>query len=186
MAPPQDIQNSDDTAPESLLLLVYEELRRLAAKKLAGQGDSMMTLQPTALVHEAWLRLSERGNGEWRDRAHFYRAAALAMRNVLVDRVRQKLAMKRGGGLPVEMLEISHLGTFEEDHILLVDECLTELERTDPLCARIVQLKFFAGLENAEVANMLGTSLRSVERHWTYARARLLALIRERSRDDAP
>lgn len=186
MTSSQDHPNSDDTAPESLLLLVYEELRRLAAKKLAGQGDGVMTLQPTALVHEAWLRLSERGTGEWRDRAHFYRAAAMAMRNVLVDRVRQKLAMKRGGGLPVEMLEISQMGTFEEDHILLVDECLTELERTDPLCTKIVQLKFFAGLENAEVATMLGTSLRSVERHWTYARARLLALIRERSRDDAP
>jgi RNA polymerase sigma factor (TIGR02999 family) len=186
MHPPQDKQFENDTTPESLLLLVYEELRLLAAKKLAGQGDAMMTLQATALVHEAWLRLSERGIGEWQDRAHFYRAAAMAMRNVLVDRVRQKLAMKRGGGLPVEMLEISQMGTFEEDHILLVDECLTELERTDSFCAKIVQLKFFAGLENAEVATMLGTSLRSVERHWTYARARLLALIRERSRDNAP
>lgn len=186
MPSPQDQPNPDDTASESLLLLVYEELRRLAAKKLAGQGDAAMTLQPTALVHEAWLRLSERGSGEWRDRSHFYRAAAMAMRNVLVDRVRRKLAIKRGGGLPVEMLEISQIGTFAEDHILLVDECLTELERTDPLCARIVQLKFFAGLENGEVATMLGTSLRSVERHWTYARARLLSLVRERSRDDAP
>lgn len=186
MSSQQDQPNPDSTTSESLLKLVYEELRRHAAQKLACQGDGIMTLQPTALVHEAWLRLSERGSGEWRDRTHFFHAAAMAMRNVLVDRVRQKMSMKRGGGQPLDMLEIPQVGTIEEDHILMVDDCLSELERTDPLCAKIVQLKFFAGLENNEVATMLGISLRSVERHWTYARARLLALIRKRTNDETP
>jgi RNA polymerase sigma factor (TIGR02999 family) len=176
--------NSEDASPEVLLAMVYEELRRLAMRKLAGQGDAAMTLQPTALVHEAWLRLSERGRGEWRDRTHFFHAAAMAMRNVLVDRVRQKLALKRGGGMRPAMYDVPQIGTFGEAHLLLVDDCLAELERSDPLCARIVQLKFFGGLENREVAAMLEISLRAVERHWTYARARLLALVNERINED--
>jgi len=160
-----------------LLPLVYEELRRLAAIRMAGEpGDQ--TLQPTALVHEAWLRMSQEGDRGWQDRTHFFRAAALAMRRILVDRARHKLRQKRGGGANKVAIDEAQLtSATTDDRVLLVDQCMDRLEKEDPESARVVLLKFFGGLTNKEVASLLDTSERSVERQWTYAKALLLEMI---------
>jgi RNA polymerase sigma factor (TIGR02999 family) len=164
-------------ASEELLPLVYDELRQLAAARLARESAGQ-TLQPTALVHEAWLRLVAEGDRKWQNRAHFFRAAALAMRRILVDRARHKLSLKGGGGqerLNVEDLNIATASP--DDKILLIDDALTRLEKDDPDCARIVTLKFFGGLTNAEVSKTLGVTERTVEREWAYAKASLYKII---------
>ncbi len=139
-----------------------------------------MTLQPTALVHEAWLRLSGSGERNWNDRAHFFHAAALAMRRILVDRARQKSSLK-GGGLRAET-DPSGFGSADvtaDERLLLIDEALQRLEKEDPESARIVLLKFFAGLTNQEAAGTLGVNVRTVERQWAYAKASLFQMVRE-------
>jgi len=168
-----------DLSSEQLLPLVYDELRRLAASRMARESAGM-TLQPTALVHEAWLRLSEKGGKNWNDRTHFFRAAALAMRRILVDRARQKSSLK-SGGLRAE-LDISSMVTVDvtpDDRLLLIDESLQRLEKEDPESARIVLLKFFAGLTNQEAAATLGVNVRTVERQWAYAKASLFQMVKE-------
>lgn len=161
------------------LPLVYEELRDLAASRMAREDDGH-TLQPTALVHEAWLRLSKHGDRPWRDRAHFFRVAARAMRRVLVEHARSKARLKRGGHLtPLTLDEATLQATTPDERILLVDHALGRLEAVDPEAAQIVTLKFFAGYTTAEIAEILDSSGRSVERIWTHARARLMQLIRE-------
>jgi RNA polymerase sigma factor (TIGR02999 family) len=145
------------------------------AREAAG-----MTLQPTALVHEAWMRLSSSGDRSWTDRVHFFRAAALAMRRILVDRARQRSSLK-GGGNRTD-LDPSLLGRVDvtpDDRLLLIDESLKRLEKEDPDSARIVLLKFFAGLTNNEVAASQGVTVRTIERQWAYAKASLLQIIRE-------
>lgn len=164
---------------EQLLVMVYDELRRLAARQLSEQAGGQ-TLQPTALVHEAWLRLSRADDSRWKDRAHFFRTAAMAMRSVLVDRVREKCSIKRGGQVEFVLDGGTEVITSPDDHLLLVDECLEIMEKENPECARIVHLKFFAGLSNEETAHLLGISLRSVERQWSFARAKLYQMIRGR------
>ncbi|WP_234043184.1 ECF-type sigma factor [Luteolibacter yonseiensis] len=164
---------------EQLLPLVYDELRRLAASRMARESAGM-TLQPTALVHEAWLRLSEKGGRNWNDRTHFFRAAALAMRRILVDRARQKSSLK-SGGLRAE-LDITAMTPVEvtpDERLLLIDESLQRLEKEDPESARIVLLKFFAGLTNQEAAATLGVNVRTVERQWAYAKASLFQMVKE-------
>ncbi|HZL77423.1 MAG TPA: ECF-type sigma factor [Candidatus Limnocylindrales bacterium] len=134
--------------------------------------------QPTALVHEAWLRLVNEGGRTWRNRAHFFRAAAQAMRRILVDRARQKLSLKRGGGLEKVSIEDMDLpASTIEDRVLLVDQSLERLEQEDPESARVITLKFFGGLTNKEVAKILGVTERSVERNWAYAKAYLFEMI---------
>lgn len=163
---------------QDLLPKVYEELRRVAAARMAEQSAGH-TLQPTALVHEAWLRLQGADPAKWNDREHFFRAAAIAMRQILVDHARSKSRLKRGSNQV--MLAIPEDVVSSEDpesNILLIHECLTVLEKTHPDCARVVQLKFFAGLGNQETADLLGSSLRSVERLWAFARARLFHMVR--------
>jgi RNA polymerase sigma factor (TIGR02999 family) len=169
----------ENAAAEELLPLVYEELRRLAAVQMAGEsgGD---TLQPTALVHEAWLRLVKEEGRTWRNRAHFFRTAALAMRRILVDRARRRLSLKRGSGahsLPLDDLDVPE--ATPDDRILLVDESLNRLEKEDPESARIIVLKFFGGLTNREVGKALGVTERSVEHQWSYAKAALLDLMQK-------
>ena len=177
-APPDD-PNATNATPEALLLLVYDELRRLAARKLA-QENAGQTLQATALVHEAWLRLGPSGERQWMDRDHFFRAAALAMRRILVDRARHKLALKSGGDVRRISLDVFDLpGVSIEDSVLLIDEALALFEAEDPEAARVVQLKFFAGLGNQEAAEALGMSLRSLNRIWAYARIRLFQIIQK-------
>jgi RNA polymerase sigma factor (TIGR02999 family) len=162
-----------------LLPLVYDELRNLAAGYMA-RGVSGQTLQPTALVHEAWLRLAKEDTRLWSDRAHFFRTAAQAMRQILVDRARAKSRMKRGAH--VEPLDIHDFDLAEpttDERVLLVDEMIERLEKEDPASARVVSLKFFGGLTNKEIAGTEGMGERTVERLWAYARARLFQMIRE-------
>jgi RNA polymerase sigma factor (TIGR02999 family) len=171
------IARGESRASEDLLPLIYDELRRLAAARMAGEAAGQ-TLQPTALVHEAWLRLVNEGGRTWRNRAHFFRAAAQAMRRILVDRARQKLSLKRGGGLEKVSIEDMDLpASTIEDRVLLVDQSLERLEQEDPESARVITLKFFGGLTNKEVAKILGVTERSVERHWAYAKACLFEMI---------
>jgi RNA polymerase sigma factor (TIGR02999 family) len=173
------VSRGEQRASEELLPLVYDELRRLASAQMAGEAVGQ-TLQPTALVHEAWLRLVNEEGRNWNNRAHFFRAAAQAMRRILVDRARQKLAIKRGEGgerVPLENLDIAAATT--DDRVLLVDQNLERLENEDPESARIVTLKFFGGLTNKEVAGILGVTERSVERQWAYAKACLYKLMQE-------
>lgn len=171
------ISRGESRASEDLLPLIYDELRRLATARMAGEAAGQ-TLQPTALVHEAWLRLVNEGGRTWKNRAHFFRAAAQAMRRILVDRARQKLSIKRGsGGEKIAIEEIDLPAATIDDRVLLVDQNLERLEAEDPESARIVTLKFFGGLTNKEVAKILGVTERSVERQWAYAKASLLAMI---------
>ena len=172
------IARGESQASEELLPLVYAELRRQAAAQMAGQAAGH-TLQPTALVHEAWLRLVADSDRTWKNRSHFFRTAAQAMRQILVDRARHKLSLSGGGGLERVSIESVDLASVTaDDQVLLVDESLTRLEQEDPESALVVTLKFFGGLTNQEVAAILDVTERTVERRWAYARARLFVMIR--------
>lgn len=171
-------------ASEKLLPLVYDELRYLARSRMAREKGGQ-TLQPTALVHEAWLRLTSQKERTWNNRAHFFRVAALAMRRILVDRARRKASLKCGGN--AERLNIDDLDLCEappDERILLIDAALSRLENEDPESARIVTLKFFGGFRNREIAETLGVTERTVERHWAYARAALFRMIQESEKDE--
>jgi len=171
------IARGESRASEDLLPLIYDELRRLAAMRMAGESAGQ-TLQPTALVHEAWLRLVTEKGRTWRNRAHFFRAAARAMRRILVDRARQKLSLKRGGGLEKVVIDYLDIpAATVDDRVLLVDQSLERLEQEDPESARVITLKFFGGLTNREVAKILGITERSVERQWAYAKTCLFEMI---------
>jgi RNA polymerase sigma factor (TIGR02999 family) len=166
-------------ASDDLLPLVYGELRRLAAVRMAHEAAGQ-TLQPTALVHEAWLQLAGRGGSPWQNRAHFYAAAAIAMRRILIDKARRKARLKRGGGrrhLALERMDLAE--TAPDDNVLLINEALEQLEKDDPEQARVVVLKFFAGLTNLEVAETLGVGERTVDRQWACAKARLFRWLSE-------
>ncbi len=166
-------------ASEDLLPLVYEELRRLAAVRMAQEAPGQ-TLQPTALVHEAWLQLVGPGERSWENRAHFFGAAASAMRRILIDRARRKASIKRGGKQARVELEIGHIpAPVSDDNVILIDEALQRLEQEDPEQARVVELKFFGGLTNREVAETLGVGERTVDRQWACAKIRLFRWIRQ-------
>ena len=166
------IQAGDPEAPAQLLPLVYEELRRLAAQRLAQEKPGH-TLQPTALVHEAYLRLVAGGQPhDWGGRGHFFAAAAEAMRRILVESARRKSTDKRGGKLrriDVEQLSVADGG--REAELLALDDALAELERHDPQAARLVKLRYFAGLSHQQAAQALGVSRRAADRLWSLARA---------------
>ena len=175
----QSVGRGESKASEDLFPLVYDELRRLAAARMAREAEGQ-TLQPTALVHEAWLRLVGSGERDWQNRAHFFRTAAKAMRCILIDNARRKATTRHGGGqshLNIEDLEIS--ATAPEEKILAIDEALIRLEAEDPEKARVVTLKFFGGLTNEEVAENLDLSLRTVNRLWISAKVKLFRWIRE-------
>lgn len=160
-----------------LLPLVYDELRQLANRRMA-QENSQATLQPTALVHEAWLRLDRTGDRLWENREHFFNAAALSMRRILVDRAREKSRNKRKGSttlLDLDTLDIA--GNAPEERILMVDELLQQLEKEDEESACFINLKFFAGLTTKQLADLYETSERSIERKWSYARATFYQLV---------
>jgi RNA polymerase sigma factor (TIGR02999 family) len=169
----------DRAAMEQLLPAVYEELRRMARGKMANESSDH-TLQPTALVHEAWMRLVGPGPQSWQNRAHFFGAAAEAMRRILVDHARRKKSQKRGSGVAHEELEES---TFElngpPDELLAVHEALDKLATEDPAAAELVKLRYFVGMTMEEAATALGLAPRTAERIWTYARVWLKEEIRK-------
>ena len=177
----QAIKRGDGQASEDLLPLVYSELRRLAAARMAQEAPGQ-TLQATALVHEAWLRMVDAGDRTWENRAHFFGAAAEAMRRILIENARRKSRLKRGGGqLRVDIDELNLAAATPDDKILLMDEALERLEAEDPEKARIVVLKFFGGLTNQDVAKSLGLAERTIERQWAYAKAWLFQNIRNQT-----
>jgi RNA polymerase sigma factor (TIGR02999 family) len=169
------VAGNEEVKPGSELLpLVYDELRRLAAYKLANESPGQ-TLQPTALVHEAWLRLS-RTDRSWQDRTHFFRTAAEWMRRILIDNARRKQQIRHGGGQQrVELDGLELPDDFDHGRLLEVNEALDRLAMQDETKAEVVKLRFFAGLENREIAELLGISERTVERAWRFAKAWLLA-----------
>lgn len=173
----QAVARGERQASSDLLPLVYEELRQLAAARMARESAGQ-TLQPTALVHEAWLRLVGEGNRSWENRAHFFGAAAEAMRRILIENARRKSRLKRGGGqLRVDIDELELADTTPDDKILLIDEALERLKAEDPEKAKIVVLKFFGGLTNQEVALSLDVTERTVERQWAFAKAWMFRCI---------
>lgn len=163
---------------EDLLPLVYDELRRLASADMHAEAPGQ-TLQPTALVHEAWLRLAGKDDRRWNDRAHFFRTAAQVMRRILVDRARQKSSLKRDGGERIDISEADLVHASQDDRVLLINEVLDRLEKENPQAAQIITMKFFGGLTNREIGEALGIAERSVERRWSYAKASLFRMIRE-------
>jgi RNA polymerase sigma factor (TIGR02999 family) len=172
------IEQGDPHAAEQLLPLVYDELRRLAAQKLAQEKPGQ-TLQATALVHEAYLRLVDVDNAEhWDSRGHFFAAAAEAMRRILVDQARRKLADKRGGQRRRIPLDAADVGLASPaDDLLDIDDALTRLAVEDPQAARLIQLRYFAGLSLEDAALVVGISRSTAYEHWSYARVRLRTLL---------
>src|SRR5215471_1528503 len=168
---PKAVGNNDGKAASDLLPVVYDELRRLAAHKLANEAPGQ-TLQPTALVHEAWLRLIRSEDAKFENRGHFFAAAAEAMRRILVDNARRKHRLKRGGQQQRVSLEEIQLATESDPAMLLtLDEALAKLERHHPEKAVLVKLRYFAGLSLPAAAQALGLSLTTAKRHWRFARA---------------
>jgi len=167
----QQMERGDPQAADRLLLLVYDELRRIAAGKMACESAGQ-TLQPTALVHEAWLRLGGDEQPAWQNRAHFFGAAAEAMRRILIDRARRRRGLRHGGGM-----ERVHIDDFEQvagaendDQLLAVHEALDKLAAKDPAKAELVKLRYFAGMTIEEAAMALGISEPTAKRWWTFAR----------------
>jgi RNA polymerase sigma factor (TIGR02999 family) len=168
----ESIQRGEARASEDLLPLVYEELRKLAASKMSHELPGQ-TLQPTALVHEAWLRLAGKEDQKWENRAHFFGAAAEAMRRILIDRARRRRALRHGGGqrpLDLQDMEIAS-ATQDEDQLLAVHEALDKLAQQDARKAELVKLRYFVGLTIHEAAEVLGISEPTAKRDWAFARA---------------
>jgi len=179
------VEQGEPEAADQLLPLVYEELRQLAAHKmrneLAGQ-----TLQPTALVHEAWLRLGADNQPNWKNRGHFFAAAAEAMRRILVERARKRVAMKRGGGLaPVSLDEVEvAIESETDDRILQINDALEKFVLLEPRKALLVKLRYFAGLTFEEAAQALGIAVPTAKEWWSYSRAWLGLEIRRTAADE--
>ena len=173
------VQRGDSTAAGELLSLVYEELRSLAAQKMARERSGQ-TLQATALVHEAWLRLSASHGQQWRGREHFFSAAAEAMRRILVDNARRKMSVRHGGEMERVHVEWAHLPISTDDaKCLKVHEALDQLAQMDVRKAEVVKLRVFVGLEVREIAAALGTSEKTIQRDWIFAKAWLSRELRE-------
>jgi RNA polymerase sigma factor (TIGR02999 family) len=173
-------REDDARAANELLSLVYEELRRLAAAKMASEAPGQ-TLQATALVHEAWLRLTSDEKRKWNDRTHFFVAAAEAMRRILVDNARRKRAQRHGGGQQrVEIPEIASAVMETDDKMLAVNEALEKLAAQDQQKAELVKLRYFVGMTIDEAAEVLGISSGTAKRHWAYARAWLAQEIKDK------
>ena len=173
------IEAGDSKAAEQLLVLVYDELRRLAASKLAMEAPGQ-TLQPTALVHEAWLRLAGDHKPSFKDRTHFFCAAAEAMRHILIDRARRKKTERHGGAYRrVDLEDFDLAAPSADEQLLAVNEALDKLTREHPVQAELVKLRYFAGLTNEEISEVLGISVSTVKNYWTFSRAWLLNEIEE-------
>jgi RNA polymerase sigma factor (TIGR02999 family) len=174
----QRIEQGDPRAADELLPRVYDELRKLAAQKMAHEAAGH-TLQPTALVHEAWLRLGGEAQPDWQNRAHFFGAAAEAMRRILIDHARRRQALRHGGAqerVNADEVELA-ASSADDEQLLAVHEALDGLAAEDPRKAALVKLRYFAGLTQEEAAQALGVSIPTVKRDWAYARAWLLAAL---------
>lgn len=173
------IEAGDAQAADQLLALVYDELRRLAAYKMSQEAPGQ-TLQPTALVHEAWLRLVSDEGRKFENRGHFFAAAAEAMRRILIDRARRRLTHRHGGKHERVTLDESGLvAPAEDEQLLAVDEALEKLAREHPVQAQVVKLRYFAGMTNEETAQLLDLSVSTVKNYWAFARAWLFDEIRK-------
>jgi RNA polymerase sigma factor (TIGR02999 family) len=172
------VDQGDPQAAEKLLELVYEDLRRLAASKMAREVPGQ-TLQPTALVHEAWLRLVGSKNSSFENRAHFFSAAAEAMRRILIDRARRKLTERHGGGRERIDLDGQDLPAPDDRQLLAVHEVLDSFAKQYPVQAEVVKLRYFTGMTNEETAQVLGISLSTVKNYWTFARTWIFQEINE-------
>jgi RNA polymerase sigma factor (TIGR02999 family) len=171
------VQQGDPRAAEQLLPLVYEELRKLAAFKMSNEAVGQ-TLQPTALVHEAWLRLVG-SSQEWRDRGHFLGAAAEAMRRILIDRARKRNRSRHGRGLErIDLSQVEVAAETDDETLLAVDEALGRLAVESPDRAELVKLRFFVGLTISDTASALGISESTAKRQWNYVRAWLFRELR--------
>jgi RNA polymerase sigma factor (TIGR02999 family) len=172
------IEQGDRNAAGELLELVYDELRRLATSKMAREAPGQ-TLQPTALVHEAWLKLVGAKSPKFENRAHFFSAAAEAMRRILIDRARRKMTMRHGGGCERVVLEEQDLVAPNlDEQMLAVHEVLDKLATEHPQQAEVVKLRYFAGMTNEETAQVLGVSVATVKNYWTFARTWIFCEIR--------
>jgi RNA polymerase sigma factor (TIGR02999 family) len=177
----QAVGRGEAHASEELLPLVYQDLRRQAAAQMAREAAGQ-TLQPTALLHEAWLRVVGHGQRQWQNRAHFFGAAAEAMRRILIENARRKSRLKRGGDqVRVDPENIDLVATTPDEKVLLINDALERLSAQDPEKAQVVVMKFFGGRTNQEVAECLAVTERTVERHWAYAKAWLFQNIRAQS-----
>ena len=168
------IERGDPHAAEQLLGLVYDELRKLAASKIAMEAPGQ-TLQPTALVHEAWLKLVSNGGRTFNDRCHFFRAAAEAMRRILIDRARRKQARRHGGNqerVDWESVDLAAPGV--DDQVLAVGDALDKLAEEFPLQAELVKLRYFVGMTNEEAAEVLNISVSTAKNYWNFSKAWLL------------
>ena len=164
-------QHGDSSAADQLLPLVYDELRRLAAHKMANEAAGQ-TLQPTALVHEAWLRLVGNENQKWDGRGHFFGAAAEAMRRILIDRARRKGAIRHGGDQQrVDFQGVDLASSADDDQLLALNEALDKLAVAHKAEAELVKLRYFVGMTNDEAAEVMGISPRTAKYYWTHARA---------------
>jgi RNA polymerase sigma factor (TIGR02999 family) len=173
------IERGEAGDAEELLPLAYDELRRLAAYRLAHERPGQ-TLQATALVHEAWLRLADSPPQTWESKAHFFGAAAEAMRRILIENVRRKNALSHGGGLARTSLDTKGIAApVPDEQLLAVDEALEALSREDPQAAQLVKLRFFVGLPHREAAEILGLSHTKADRAWLFAKARLAQVLEE-------
>jgi RNA polymerase sigma factor (TIGR02999 family) len=169
-------------AGDELIRQVYDELRTMAAQKLAREPVGS-TLQPTALVHEAWLRLGADHQPNWENRAHFFAAASEAMRRILIDRARHRRAARHGGGVPdLDLDDVDAPAPANDDLVLAVHEALDDFAQVDPAAAQLVKLRYFVGMSASEAAEVLGQSRRTTERQWTYARAWLRCRITDTPR----
>lgn len=172
------IDAGDLKAADQLLPLVYEELRKLAVVRMANEKAGQ-TLQPTALVHEAWLKIAADGQDHFANRRHFFKAAATAMQQILIDNARRKKRLKHGANQIGEELHESRIAVaVPSDELLAVDEALAALAREDAEAAEVVQMRYFVGMTVPEIADALGLSPRTVDRHWAFARAWLKRTIR--------
>ena len=172
------VQQGDPKAADQLLPLVYDELRQLATAKMAQEKPGQ-TLQATALVHEAWLRLAGSDRQQWRGRSHFFGAAAEAMRRILIDQARRKAAQRHGAGLEAAELHESRIELkVPAEEFLAVNDAVDVLTAEDALAAQVVKLRYFVGMTNDEIADALQIAPRSVDRHWAYARAWLKGALK--------
>lgn len=175
----QAVAAGEASATDDLMPVIYSDLKRLATSKLANESSGH-TLQPTALVHEAYMRLVGASSDSWENRAHFFGAAAEAMRRILIDHARRKKRIKRGGNAKrVYLTDISEIQPAESEQLLALDEALSELELLDKKKADLVKLKFFGGMKLSEAAKLLEIPPRTADRYWAYARAWLQRHVAE-------